>query len=261
MRKRFRIYIDESGDHTYKQLKHPANRYLGLIGCVFEFEKIEIFKRNLEEFKQKFLTYDPDLPPILHRNDIINRRGCFGRLCDTEVEKKFNNDLLDLLKETNFKIIAVVIDKKNHIEKYKEAAFHPYHFCLAAILERYCGFLNFTGGIGDVLGESRGGKEDKQLKEAYKRVYSKGTLWREPNFFQSALSSKEIKSKPKRSNIAGLQLADILAYPVKQEILLDNKRISDPGDVFGKKICRVIKTKYNKHLYRGYIKGYGKIFI
>lgn len=155
MRKRFRIYIDESGDHTYKHLEHPANRYLCLIGCVFEFEKIEIFKRNLEEFKQKFLIYDPDSPPILHRNDIINRRGCFGRLCDPEVEKKFNDSLLGLIRKTNFKIIAVVIDKKNHIEKYKEAAFHPYHFCLAAILERYCGFLNFTGGIGDVLGESR----------------------------------------------------------------------------------------------------------
>ncbi len=136
MRKRFRIYIDESGDHTYKHLKHPANRYLGLIGCVFEFEKIEIFKRNLEEFKQKFLIYDPDLPPILHRNDIINRRGCFGRLCIPEVEKKFNNALLNLIEKTNFKIIAEVIDKKTHIEKYEE-------------VEKYqgqvFGFQNYSG--------------------------------------------------------------------------------------------------------------------
>ena len=67
--------------------------------------------------------------------------------------------------------------------------------------------------------------------------------------------------KPKRNNIAGLQLADILAYPVKQSILLENKRIPDPGNIFGKKICETIKTKYNRHLYWGYIKGYGRIFI
>jgi hypothetical protein len=61
--------------------------------------------------------------------------------------------------------------------------FHPYHYCLTAILERYCGLLNFVGGIGDVLAESRGESEDTQLKEAYKRVYKAGTRYREPEFF------------------------------------------------------------------------------
>jgi len=40
-----------------------------------------------------------------------------------------------LIREADFKIIAVVIDKKNHVEKYKELAFHPYNYCLTAILE------------------------------------------------------------------------------------------------------------------------------
>lgn len=112
-----------------------------------------------------------------------------------------------------------------------------------------------------MLAESRGGREDRQLKEAYRRVYNAGTFWRGPKFFQDALSSKEIKLKPKRNNIAGLQLADILAYPIKQNILLESKKIPDPGDVFGKRICKVIKTKYNKQLYSGQLEGYGKIFI
>jgi hypothetical protein len=41
------------------------------------------------------------------------------------------------------------------------------------------------------------------------------------------LTSKEIKLKPKNANIAGTQLADLLAYPLKQEILVENGRISD----------------------------------
>ena len=259
--KRFRIYVDESGDHTYRNLQKQENQYLCLMGCIFEPEQYRIFVRELEDFKQKHLSYDPDFPLILHRNDIINRRGCFGRLCDPTAKKKFDSDLLNLIREGDFKVIAVVIDKKNHVEKYKELAFHPYHYCLTAILERYCGLLNFVGGIGDMLAESRGGSEDTQLKEAYKRVYNAGTRYREPEFFQDVLSSKEIKLKPKRNNIAGLQLADILAHPVKQSILQENKKIPDPGSIFGKKICEAIKTKYNRHLYRAYIKGYGRIFI
>jgi len=112
-----------------------------------------------------------------------------------------------------------------------------------------------------VLAESRGGSEDIQLKEAYKRVYNAGTRYREPDFFQDVLSSKEIKLKPKSKNIAGLQLADILAHPVKQSILQENKKISDPGNIFGEKICEVIKIKYNRHLYQECIKGCGRIFI
>lgn len=260
-RKRFRIYIDESGDHTYVNLQKQENRYLCLIGCIFELAQTRVFVRKLEDFKQKHLPYDPDFPLILHRSHIINRRRCFGRLNDPTARKKFDSDLLNLIGEADFEIIAVVIDKKNHVEKYEELAFHPYHYCLTAILERYCGLLNSTGGVGDVLAESRGGTEDKQLKEAYKRVYNAGTRYLGPEFFQDVLSSKEIKLKPKKSNIAGLQLADNLAYPVKQSILLEYKKIPDPGNIFGKRICEAIKTKYNKHLYRGHIEGYGRIFI
>ena len=259
--KRFRIYLDESGDHTYRKLEEQENRYLCLTGCIFEPERYRIFVRKLEEFKERHLSYDPDFPPILHRNDIINRRGCFGRLCNPMAKKKFDGDLLNLVREADFKTIAVVIDKKTHVEKYKELAFHPYHYCLTAILERYCGLLNFIGGVGDVLAESRGGREDKQLKEAYKRIYNAGTRYREPRFFQDVLSSKEVKLKPKRNNIAGLQLADILAHPVKQSILRENKKIPDPGGIFGKRICEAVKTKYNKQLYSGRIEGYGRIFI
>ena len=32
---RYRLYIDESGDHTWRQLDDPARRYLCLLGCFF----------------------------------------------------------------------------------------------------------------------------------------------------------------------------------------------------------------------------------
>lgn len=262
MKKRFRLYIDESGDHTYGNVEDDTKRYLGLTGCIIDSEKYRsTFHPQLESLKQKHFPHSPDDLVILHRKDIINRRGPFWRLRDMEKREAFNRDLLSFFREQDYTVVTVVIDKKAHIERYQEAAFHPYHYCLAAVLERYCGFLNFYGAQGDVLAETRGGTEDKQLQEAYKSVYNSGTQFRRAAFFQGVLTSKEIKLKPKHANIAGLQLADLLAYPLKQEILIENGRLPNTEDVFGKRICESIRYKYNRQVYADRVYGYGKIFL
>src|SRR5260370_18044347 len=100
------------------------------------------------------------------------------------------------------------------------------------MLDRYVSWLNSSNAQGDVLAESRGGEEDLQLKEAYKRVYESGTLLRNREQYQRALTSKDIKLERKRANIAGLQTADVLAYPVKQAFLLVEGLIDYNGSVF-----------------------------
>jgi len=260
--KRYRLYIDESGDHTYYKLEDPAKRYLGLIGIFIETEYYRTtFQPELEGLKQKHFPHNPDEPVILHREDIINRTGPFWKLRDPERERAFNKDFLQFIKGQDYCVITVVIDKKIHVERHGEAAYHPYHYCLTALLERYCGFLNFYNAQGDVLAESRGGTEDIRLKRAYQKLYIEGTWYRGSKFFQQSLTSSQIKVKPKSANIAGLQLSDLLAHPSKQEILIEVQRIDDPGDNFGKQICQCIQAKYNQQVYEGRIWGYGKVFL
>lgn len=260
--KRYRVYIDESGDHTYYELQDHAKRYLGLTGLFIESEYYRTaFQPEMERLKQKHFPHNPDEPVILHREDIMNRRGPFWRLRDAEKEQAFNGDLLQFVEAQDYRIITVVIDKKTHIARYGEAAYHPYHYCLAALLERYCGFLNFYGAQGDVLAESRGGTEDRQLKEAHRAIYGAGTQWRGRDFFRGALTSSDIKLKQKSRNIAGLQLADLLAHPSKQEILIEERMIDDPGDNFGKRVSQCIRQKYNRQAFDGRIRGYGKILL
>lgn len=197
-RKHFRLYIDESGDHSYGKnelrklkiitrnntielpinhypdLEEDDKRYLAIIGCIIETVKYQTtFRPKLEELKQRHFPHNPNRPVILHRKDIINKHGPFWRLKEHEKEKEkaFNKDLLSFFEEQDYIIIMVVIDKKAHVMRYGMAAFHPYHYCLALMLERYCGFLHFISAQGDVLAESRGGKEDKQLKEEYRNIY------------------------------------------------------------------------------------------
>lgn len=260
--KRYRLYIDESGDHTYTDLQDQNKRYLCLLGVFVEVETYRSsFYPALEKLKQEHFPHSPDEPVILHRKELANRSGPFGRLKNKENEQRFNSAFLGFLSQQDFRLIAVVIDKKMHVERYGDAAFHPYHYCLAAVLERYCGFLNLYNARGDVMAESRGGKEDIQLKEAYKRLLGVGTYFRQPEFFRNVLTSMEIKLKPKSANIAGLQIADLLAHPVKQEILLERGQISSHGSPFGAAICQTVAFKYNRRVYDGRIQGYGKVFL
>lgn len=78
------------------------------------------------------------------------------------------------------------------------------------------------------------------------------------------MTSKEIKIKLKSANIAGLQVADLLAYPCKNEILFENSRITDQdwqSQKFTQEICKCLTGKYNSHIFDGRISGYGKVFL
>lgn len=261
-KKRYRLYIDESGDHAYPRQEGRADhRYLGLVGVIFDAAfYAESFHKTFEDFKQRFFPYNPDEPIIFHREELVSRSGPFWRLRDDGYRQTFNHALIDLFKSTSYSIISVVIDKTEHFARYQESALHPYHYCLVAMLERYCGLLNFYNAEGDVMAESRGGKEDTQLKGAYIRAYEDGTSFRDADFFQKALTTKEIKIKKKSANIAGLQFADLLARPCKNDILLENNRINAIS-VFEKELCRTVQEKFNKRSRDGEKKGYGKIFL
>jgi hypothetical protein len=256
----FRLYLDESGDHAYSQLQARDKRYLSVVGCVFDLVIYrQVFQPGLEQLKARFFPHDPDEPVILHRKELINKRGPFRVLLDPQVRNSFDRELLALVSSTDFRVIAVVLDKRSHIERYAEAAWHPYHYCLAVVLERYCGYLiNVVRGEGDLVAESRGRTEDSQLKAEYDRIYRNGTRHRSAHWFQAALTTHEIKLKPKSKNIAGLQLADLLAHPVKQEILAERGRLNAMPEGFARELCQTLAGKYDRHVQTGTVWGYGK---
>ncbi len=260
-KRRYRLYIDESGDHTYNLLDDPSHRYLGLLGVWFHQEEDYVaFSDDMDRFKREVFGPRPDKPVVFHRSDIINRRGSFGLLRQEEKKRQFDEGLLSLIRRARFRMACVVIDKKRHFEQYS-SPFHPYHYCMAAMLDRYCGWLNSVNAIGDVMAESRGQVEDLQLAQAYLRVYESGTLQFRPPHHRKALTSRSIKIQGKSSNIAGLQLADVLAHPVKQIKLAEQGLIPKMGDVFGKDVFEAAKDKFIRRARNGAIYGYGWVLL
>lgn len=259
----YRLYIDEAGDHTYRDLDYVSHRYLGLLGCIFE-RKTDYQKAadEIETLKKIFWPHpDPDRPVIFHREDIVNQRKYFSIFRNENTRNDFDNQLIEYLKNQSFTIINVILDKKAHLSQYKYPI-NPYEYCLTAMLERYCGWLKMKKNLGDVLAESRGGREDRQLKAVYKKIYHSGTSHRDAAFFSNALTSCEIKIKPKITNIAGLQIADILAYPLKEKVFYEKGIRKDNFiGTFNEKVFNTVKDKYNKQIFTGRINGYGEVFI
>jgi len=97
----------------------------------------------------------------------------------------------------DYTVVSVCLDKQAHRQTYTVWHYDPYHYRLAVLLERSVYFLNRRGVRGDVIAESRGGKEDRRLKESYARLLEKGSGCADAALIAGALTSRQLKVKRK----------------------------------------------------------------
>ena len=239
----YRVFIDEAGNHDLKSSDDPNHRYLGLTGVIMqlEYERGE-FTQTLNTVKTAIFG-TPDI--VLHRREMLDAKPPFHALQDSAVRMRFDTMLLRLLAENTYRVFTVVIDKKEHQKKYNVWRFHPYHYCLTVLLERYVQLLRKMNQVGDVLVESRGKKENMQLERAYRHIYDNGSDFVLTKVFQERLTSGQLKIKPKSENVAGLQFADLIANPSCRSLICENTNIPMTAE-FGRQIQEVLKK--NKYL-------------
>jgi hypothetical protein len=252
--RRYRLYVDESGDHTYSFANDPDRRYLGLTGIAIEQEYYRTkFQPELESLKQVHFPHSPDDPVVLVRRRIIAKQGPFGRLSDPAKNVAWGKAILEFIRQAQCVLFTVVIDKQDHLAQYGNAAYAPFSYCMLVLIGRLRGFLHTHGGQADVMVESRGAKEDRGLQQAYDDQYRRVTRCMSGAEFQRVLTSKYIKFRRKEHNIAGLQLADLIATPSKVAILAANHRpLVAPPSRFSLRVEQEIRRKYNQ---------YGRVFL
>jgi hypothetical protein len=257
---KYRLYLDESGDHTFTCLEDSSRRHLALLGVWFELsDAYPRFAEGLEKLKRDFFGIRPDDPVTLHRSCILNRKGAFRVLKEESLREKFDEALVRLVDDASFTMVCVVLDKKRLQVQYN-APFHPYHYSIQARIERYCRWLVDRGAEGDVWAEARGAREDRDLLEEYRRLRASGTRYLKSSLAERALTNSSLSLRPKSANIAGLQLADILAHPVKQQALIDRGIIPPPTvDRFGNRLAKLAYRKFRRQGSR--VDGYGRVWL
>ncbi len=242
------MYVDEVGNSDLDSSSNPLHRFLSLTGVIIDLNYVsKTLYPEMEKLKAEFFNSHPDDPIILHRKEILNGKHPFEVLRDEKIRKKFDKNILKYLSNWEYTVISVCLDKKSHKETYQIWRFDPYHYCLALLLERYMFFLDQHHAKGDVMAESRGGKEDMRLKKSFLNLWNEGTEYISPQRLHNVLTSKQLKVKPKANNISGLQLADLIAHPSRNEILDDEGLLDRPLPPFGTKVIDILQHKYYRH--------------
>lgn len=253
----YRLYVDETGNADLRSSADPNHRYLSLTGIIVDLDHIRRYVvPMMNALKGAIFDPDPDEPIILHRKDILDKRGVFGVLKKPDVEARFNTGLFTLLSNAEYQVVCAVIDKQEHLSRYTRWRHDPYHYCMEVLVERYVMGLNERRLTGDVMGEVRGGKSDRRLEAAFRRLYERGSSYVNARTMQRCLTSHDLKLKPKEKNIAGLQLADILAHPSALHL-----RSQAVGDVtpqgFGAQIVELLVREKFRRSGGGRVDGYG----
>lgn len=242
------LFMDESGDHNLESIDRSFPAFC-LAGCIFEREHYkEVARPAVETLKQRFWGRTD---VILHSSEIRKHRGAFSFLGNEAKRQEFYAAINELIATLDFTVIAVVILKQAHLDHYGDGARHPYHLSLEFIMERYSMLMNRKGkGVeGYMMAESRGLKEDTLLKGQFSNLKRFGTRY-QPNFGNISTFWMEKKT----ANIAGLQIADLIAYPIAAKILRSDLEQKAFDVVIGK-LDKALASK------GGGILGYGlKIF-
>jgi hypothetical protein len=209
----FRLYVDEVGTDGLTHLEKDRHRYLSLSGVAMSLDDVPELVRNLDWIKATICQHDPDDPCVFHRTDIMGRNGIFQVLADEKRRDLFDKSVLRLVKATKFVLITAIIDKQAMLNKANWQNKQPYHYLMDILVEKYVQLLERKSTIGDIMPEARGTDQNRKLQGAYERARENGTYYVSARRMASALRAKNLKFRTKKSNVAGLQLCDLLAHP------------------------------------------------
>lgn len=200
------VYVDESGDHSLARIDRDYPVFV-LAFCVFHKRHYaEKIIPAVEKLKFNYFGHDSI---VLHENDIRKQKGDFAFLSYLPTRTEFMDKLTSIVDASNFILLACVVDK-TRLSRTEGASSNPYHIALDICLEKLYEFLAEKGQERletHVVVECRGKKEDAELELEFRRICDGVSPGSRPLPFNIVFADK-------KTNLPGLQLADLVARPV-----------------------------------------------
>jgi hypothetical protein len=253
----FRLYVDEVGTDDLTHTEKDNQRYLSLTGVAMRIDHArDQLATNMNWIKANVLKHDPDSPIILHRKDIMARKGGFQCLSDEKTCDLFDRAILRLMRKSEYKVITALIDKQWMLKQQHWKKTHPYHYLMEIMIEKYAQFLERSKSIGDIMPESRMGKANERLQFACDEVRKTGTPFVDAERIAAVIRGSKLKFRRKVENIAGLQLCDLIAHP--SHMLVRSKMGHDVTlGPFALQVSELLESsKYDRSGW-GVVQGYG----
>jgi hypothetical protein len=201
------VYVDESGDHSLVNIDADYPVFV-LALCVFHKRHYsEKIIPAVEKLKFNYFGHDS---VVLHENEIRKQKGDFAFLSHLPTRNEFVGRLSSIMEASNFILIACVVDKARLTRRSEGAMTNPYHIALGICLDALYSFLaekNQHQLQTHVVVECRGKKEDSELELEFRRICDGDNTGNRHLPFDIVFADK-------KTNLAGLQLADLVARPV-----------------------------------------------
>lgn len=200
------VYVDESGDHSLASINPEFPVFVLALCVIHKRHYAEKIIPAVEKLKFNYFGHDS---VVLHEHDIRKQKGDFAFLSHLPKRLEFVGQLSSIMEASNFILIACVVDKAR-MSKSEGASTNPYHIALDICLESLRGFLAEKKQDHlqtHVVVECRGKKEDRELELEFRRICDGNNPGNRQLPFDVVFADK-------KTNLAGLQLADLVARPV-----------------------------------------------
>jgi len=204
------VFVDESGDHSLESINGDYPIFVLAFCIVAADAYVSQIATAVRRLKWSLFGHDM---VVLHEHSIRKKSGAFSKLGKVERDQLMQG-LTGIIAQAPMTIVAVVIDKVRHKERYQTPE-HPYHLAMQYGLERVHDFLHSKGQMErttKIIFEARGASEDAELELEFRRVCDSQNRNRRIYPFEIVIADKRINSE-------GLQLADLVARPIGLHVL------------------------------------------
>ncbi|WP_149274970.1 DUF3800 domain-containing protein [Pareuzebyella sediminis] len=239
------LFIDESGDHGLVNLDPNFPVFL-LCGMLVSEPNYVSLRDEINVIKRGFWN---NKTVILHSRDIRKCEKEFQILFDLKLKQQFYEQLNEVITSSNYTVFASAIRKDRYIRTYGKLSNDVYELALSFIIERCVFFLDSIADNEkelEIIIEKRGKKEDKKLDEHFQRLLARGTGYVGADRLNAL--NVAISFIDKKENINGLQMADLLAYPIAR-FVIDKNRANPAFDLLEPKFYKRGSKRYGLKIF------------
>ena len=213
------LYLDECGDQNLVSFDSSFPIFT-LCGVLVSENKLSDFENEINSIKREFWN---DENVIFHSREIRKHQKRFVNLNDTTIKNQFYTRINNLLSQRGvYVVVCCAVPKHPCIDKFG-CEIDIYGIALSYVLQRSIFFLDEVEPNGKIriIVEKRGKREDRNLRDYYNRILETGVKYCSEERMKSHIHDFNFSAKSE--NINGLQIADLIAYPISRYVLYPDK--------------------------------------
>lgn len=212
----YTLFIDECGDPNLEKFDKTFPLFT-LCGILVSEHKLPWLEKEVNFLKRELWDNEN---VILHSREIRNCSRDFMILLDRKVKDRFYTRINEILGVDDvYVIVCCCILKEPFIERFNTGE-DVYGLSLKYLIERAIFHIDDCTEENAklrIVVERRNPKQNKMLLRYYNGLRVTGTKWITPERLTERVKSFSFLDK--KDNVIGLQIADLIAYPISRQIL------------------------------------------